>query len=179
MGHPILRQAAKRLSNEEIVSDRTAQLIDDMWQMMHQSDGIGLAAPQIGISKQIAVIQLPDTSPRYPDAPKSPAYVLFNPTVSVLDPTLQTFTEGCLSLPGLHGLVSRPRKVRIDYQDQQAKKCSLQVEDFLATVFQHELDHLIGKLYIDRMKDLSSLAFNDALATNDTTNAITADAAHT
>ncbi len=90
-------------------------------------------------------------------------YVIFNPRITVLDKELQVFWEGCLSVPGLRGYVERPRKVKIDYLDENAKERTIEVEDFLATVFQHELDHLIGMLYVDRMEDVSTLMFEDEM----------------
>ena len=125
--------------------------------------GIGLAAPQIGVSKQLAVIKLSEDSDRYPDMETTDPYVIFNPRITVLDKELQGFWEGCLSVPGLRGYVQRPRKVKIDYLDENAEERTIEVEDFLATVFQHELDHLIGMLYVDRMEDVSTLMFEDEM----------------
>ena len=80
-----------------------------------------------------------------------------------MDKTEQGFWEGCLSVPGLRGFVERPRGIRVDFLDENAEPKSIEIEDFLATVFQHELDHLIGKLYIDRMKDIGTLMFEDQM----------------
>jgi peptide deformylase len=90
-------------------------------------------------------------------------FVIFNPKITVIDETEQGFWEGCLSVPGLRGFVERPRSIRVDYLDENAKSKSIEIEDFLATVFQHELDHLIGKLYVDRMKDITTLMFEDEM----------------
>jgi peptide deformylase len=125
--------------------------------------GIGLAAPQIGISKQLAIIKLSEESDRYPDMEDSESFVIFNPKISVLDENEQGFWEGCLSVPGLRGFVERPRSIRVDYLDENAEPVFIEIEDFLATVFQHELDHLIGKLYVDRMKDITTLTFEDEM----------------
>ena len=134
-----------------------------MWDSLKEAGGIGLAAPQIGISKQLAVIKLSEESERYPDMEDSEAFVIFNPEITILDEAEQGFWEGCLSVPGLRGFVERPRKIRVDFLDENAETCSIEVEDFLATVFQHELDHLIGKLYVDRMKDIGTLMFEDEM----------------
>ena len=163
MGNPLLREEAKPFTFEEILSEDTEILLKDMWDSLEEAGGIGLAAPQIGISKQLAIIKLSEESDRYPDMETSEAYIIFNPQITVLDKELQGFWEGCLSVPGLRGYVERPRKVKIDFLDENAKERTIEVEDFLATVFQHELDHLIGMLYVDRMEDVSTLMFEDEM----------------
>ena len=163
MGNPLLREEAIPFSLEEIASNETKELVQSMWDTMEEYGGIGLAAPQIGFSKQLAIIRIDEDNERYPDSDESEEFVIFNPKITPLDETLQGFWEGCLSVPGLRGVVFRPRKVQIDYLDESAKNKSFIAEDFLATVFQHELDHLFGKLFIDRMEDISSLAFEDEL----------------
>lgn len=163
MGNPVLRQIAKELTKEEILSPEIKNLTADMWETMEHAGGIGLAAPQIAIPIQMTVIRVPKDSERYPEAEESDEYVIFNPKITYLTDELQGFWEGCLSVPGLRGFVERPKKIRVDYLDAQAKKQSIELDDFLATVFQHELDHLIGKLYVDRMKDNSTLMFEDEM----------------
>ena len=163
MGNPLLREEAKPFTFEEILSEDTEILLKDMWDSLEEAGGIGLAAPQIGISKQLAIIKLSEESDRYPDMETSEAYIIFNPKITVLDKEKQGFWEGCLSVPGLRGYVERPRKVKIDFLDENAKERTIEVEDFLATVFQHELDHLIGMLYVDRMEDVSTLMFEDEM----------------
>ena len=163
MGNPLLREVAEDFSVEEIKNSETQLLLKDMWHSLAAAGGIGLAAPQIGISKQLAVIKLTEESDRYPDMEDSEAFIIFNPKITVLDKTEQGFWEGCLSVPGLRGFVERPRKIRVDFLDESAKPRSIEVEDFLATVFQHELDHLVGKLYVDRIKDITTLMFEDEM----------------
>jgi len=163
MGNPLLRVVAEDFSVEEIKNSETQLLLEDMWDSLAAAGGIGLAAPQIGISKQLAVIKLTEESDRYPDMEDSEAFIIFNPKITVLDKTEQGFWEGCLSVPGLRGFVERPRKIRVDFLDEIAKPRSIEVEDFLATVFQHELDHLVGKLYVDRIKDITTLMFEDEM----------------
>jgi|TARA_B100001093_G_scaffold514862_1_gene589886 peptide deformylase len=163
MGNPILRNVAEDFSREEILSQETKILLEDMWDSLAAAGGIGLAAPQIGVSKQLAIIKLSEVSDRYPDMEDSEAFVVFNPKLSVVDDNEQGFWEGCLSVPGLRGFVERPRSVRIDFLDESANSRSLEVEDFLATVFQHELDHLEGTLYLDRMKDITTLMFEEEM----------------
>ena len=163
MGNPLLREPALPFESEEITSDETNELIQSMWDTMEEYGGIGLAAPQIGVSKQLAVIRIEEDNERDPVAEEFEEIVIFNPKITLLDETLQGFWEGCLSVPGLRGVVFRPRKVQIDYLDESAKEKSIIAEDFLATVFQHELDHLFGKLFIDRIEDISTLSFEDEL----------------
>ena len=163
MGNPLLREVAEDFSVEEIKNSETQLLLEDMWHSLAAAGGIGLAAPQIGISKQLAVIKLTEESDRYPDMEDSEAFIIFNPKITVLDKTEQGFWEGCLSVPGLRGFVERPRKIRVDFLDESAKPRSIEIEDFLATVFQHELDHLVGKLYVDRIKDITTLMFEDEM----------------
>ena len=163
MGNPLLREVAKEFTKDEILSGDMQDLITDMWDTMYAYDGIGLAAPQIGLSRQLAVIHLEEDSERYPELVESKKFIIFNPSISVLDETKQEFWEGCLSVPGLRGPVSRPRKIKVDYLDENAKENSIELEDFLATVFQHELHHLFRKLFVDRMEDISLLAYEEEL----------------
>jgi peptide deformylase len=161
MGHPILRQKGRELSKKEIQSPEIERLIGDMIETMHEYGGIGIAAPQVHESLQLAIIEVGEDNERYPEMGDQPLLVICNPKITVLDQTEQAFWEGCLSVPELRGLVHRPRKVQIDYLDEDAKPQKIVAEDFLATVFQHELDHLDGKLFIDRVRDTAKLAFID------------------
>ena len=159
MGHPILRKKARALTKKEILSPEIQTLVADMIETMHDASGIGLAAPQVHESIQLAIIELQDENQRYPGMGKQDLLVLINPVVKVLDKATQSFWEGCLSVPELRGLVERPRKISVRYLDLKAKEREIIAEDFLATVFQHELDHLDGTLYIDKIKDTRKLAF--------------------
>lgn len=163
MGNPILRQVSTDFTVEEILSQQTHQLLEDLFDTMISEGGIGIAAPQIGISKSVALIKLDKSNPRYNIEHDIELLKIFNPKITILDDTLQTFFEGCLSVPGLRGEVSRPRSIKIDYLDELAQAKSIIANDFLATVFQHELDHLIGKLYVDRMTDITKLYFQDEM----------------
>lgn len=161
MGHPVLRQKGRDLTPAEIRSPEIQRLIVDMVDTMKEYGGIGLAAPQIHESLQLAIIGYDEGSERYPDQGEQPLSVYINPKITVLDKTEQSFWEGCLSVPELRGLVARPRKIRVDYLDERGEARSIEAEDFLATVFQHELDHLAGVLFIDRLKDTKHLAFTE------------------
>jgi peptide deformylase len=159
MGHPVLRQVARDLTPKEIQSQEIKRLIQDMIETMHEYGGIGLAAPQVHESIQLALIEFEEDNERYPDMGKQPLLVVINPKITVLDEEEQGFWEGCLSVPELRGLVYRPRKIKVDYLDENGKRKSKVAEDFVATVFQHELDHLAGKLFVDRMTDMTKFAF--------------------
>ncbi|MGZ3808064.1 MAG: peptide deformylase [Bacteriovorax sp.] len=159
MGHPALRKTAEVVSMSEIETPAFKELLKDMYDTMKHEGGIGIAAPQINVSKQVALIELPANSERYGTLESSPLFTLINPTITIKDPLHQGFWEGCLSVPGLKGFVERPRVVQIDYLNEFGEKKQYIAEDFLATVFQHELDHLSGKLYIDRITDTTKLSY--------------------
>ncbi|OUR96300.1 peptide deformylase [Halobacteriovorax marinus] len=161
MGNPILREVAKEVSIEEICTPEFKHLLTDLFDTMNDSGGIGIAAPQIGVSKQVTLIKIPSDSNRYPETEESKLFTIINPKIEVLDQELQGFWEACLSVPGLRGYVERPRKVKINYLDEFSKKQEFIAEAFLATVFQHEIDHLFGKLYVDRIKDLNLLSYEE------------------
>ena len=156
LGNPILRQVAKEVSLSELKSPAIRKLIDDMVETMHEYEGVGLAAPQVHESRQIAVIEV-ENSKRYPWAPNIPLLVLVNPVFISKSEETQEDWEGCLSVEGLRGVVPRSKQVSIRFLDQLGKEQKLEAEDFFATVIQHELDHLAGKVFLDRMRDLSTL----------------------
>ena len=164
MGHPVLRKNAIAYPREKIGAPAFATLIADMKDTMANAGGIGLAAPQINESVQIAVIEVPTSGSRYGDHEALPFAVYINPVVTVLDAETAGYWEGCLSVPGLMGYVERPQHVRIDYIDEYNQAKSLVAQGFTATVFQHELDHLIGRLYVDRLADTTQLAYVEEYA---------------
>ena len=159
MGHPLLRKKSQPLTDEEITSTETQQLLDDMLETMHEYDGIGLAAPQIGVLKRVAIVGIEKNSSRYKNAPPYEMITVINPVIHVLGNSKQCFNERCLSVPGLSGHVERPDHIRLEYKDIMGEQNTIEVQGFPATVFQHEIDHLDGILYVDRMKDLSTLSF--------------------
>ncbi|MCC7442075.1 MAG: peptide deformylase [Bdellovibrionales bacterium] len=161
MGHPILRQRARELTPEEVLSPRIQKLIEDMVDTMHDYSGVGLAAPQVHEGVRLSVVEFAADNPRYDVTEAQGLQVFINPEVEVLDSTEQGYWEGCLSVPGMRGLVQRPRKIRVRYLDRQAQKKEIVAEGFLATVLQHEFDHLDGRIYVDRIKDLRNLSFNE------------------
>lgn len=161
MGHPVLRRAAEPLDEAAIGSDELLRLIADMIDTLHDYGGIGLAAPQIGESIRLAIVEIPEDGSRYGELPGMPLTVFINPTITVLEGETHGFWEGCLSVPGLRGFVERPQHIRVDYVDLERNRQALELNGFLATVFQHEFDHLDGKLYIDRLTDTRLLAFEE------------------
>ena len=152
LGHPVLREVSRPLRLEEFGTDDLRRLITDMIDTMKEYGGIGLAAPQIHESLQLAIIGFSENSKRYPKMGNMPLTVVINPRITVLDEETQGFWEGCLSVPGIRGLVYRPRKIKINFLDENGNEREIQAEDFLATVFQHELDHLAGVIYVDRVE---------------------------
>lgn len=160
MGHPTLRLVAQSVSNEELHSPEFKVLLQDMYETMKAEGGIGIAAPQINVPLQVTLIELPEHS-RYGDMAGTPLMIIINPQISIIDETKQGFWEGCLSVPGLRGFVERPRKVKVDYLNEKGEQKTILAEDFLATVFQHELDHLFGKLFVDHITDMTKLMFNE------------------
>src|SRR5262245_45503856 len=157
LGHPVLRQPAQPVPPETIGSPAIQRLIDDMIETMREYDGAGLAGNQVHALKQIAVIEVLG-NPRYPDAPHIPLMVVINPRVTVLDETQQEDWEGCLSVPDMRGVVPRHTSVRLECLDRDGQRVNLMAKDFFARVIQHETDHLNGIVYLDRMRDLSTLS---------------------
>ena len=164
MGHPVLRERARELTSEEIADPALRTLIDDMVETLAAYGGIGLAAPQIAEPLRLAIIRIPGGPSRYGEIETVPLTIYLNPSIEVLDAEQQGFWEGCLSVPGLRGYVERPRGIRVRWQDLDGQPQTADYEGFLATVFQHEFDHLDGHLYIDRMKDSTQLMFEEEFA---------------
>lgn len=160
MGDPLLRQVAAPV---ERFDGALAELIADMDETMRSLNGAGLAAPQIGVSLRVVIFELKE-NPRYPDVAPIPYTVLVNPLLMPLGEEQQEGWEGCLSVPGLRGLVPRYRRLRYQGFDMQGVPLDRTVEGFHARVVQHEVDHLDGILYPQRVRDLRSFGFEDALA---------------
>ena len=155
MGHPVLRKKAEPVDLKDIKSEKIQTLVQDMVETMFEYDGRGLAAPQIHESLQI-VVMIWD----FDEKKKPHLMCLINPEIKPETKEESAYWEGCLSVPGMRGKVSRPNKISVEAYDQHGKKLQFVAEGFAATVIQHECDHLLGKLYIDRMTDLSLLVFN-------------------
>ena len=158
IGNPVLRCKARAIEATELASQELSDLVDALVATMEAEGGIGIAAPQVGHSVALAVIEIPAESLRYPEAEPFELEVFVNPIMTVLDATEQEYWEGCLSVPDLRGLVPRPRRVRVDYIGLEGDARSMTAEGFTATVLQHELDHLDGVLFVDRVRDTTKLA---------------------
>ena len=158
LGHPVLRIVTENVALRELESTAMQKFIDDMIETMKEYDGVGLAADQVHESKQVAVLEVAD-NPRYPHKPRVPLTVLVNPTITPLSEDMEEDWEGCLSIPDLRGMVPRYKSVRVQALDRQGKEIDFVANDFHARVIQHEVDHLNGKVYLDRMRDFSTLTF--------------------
>jgi len=156
LGHPILRQAAAPVPVRDIRSGEVQRLIDDMIETMREYNGAGLAAPQVHTPLQICVIEVAE-NPRYPDAPAIPLTVLVNPVVTPLTVDMEEGWEGCLSVPDMRGMVPRYTAVRLEAHGRDGGKIDTVAKEFFARVIQHETDHLHGLVYLDRMRDFSTL----------------------
>ena len=137
-------------------------LVADLFDTMVAAKGAGLAAPQIGVDLQVVIFGF-ERSERYPDAPAVPRTVLVNPVVTPLDDALEDGWEGCLSVPGLRGVVPRFKRIRYSGFDPLGQPIEREADGFHARVVQHECDHLIGRLYPTRMRDLTQLGFTSVL----------------
>lgn len=152
LGHPILRTSARPVSREELLSPRTQEFIDDLIATMRDADGAGLAAPQVYEPVQICALEV-GNNPRYPYKPKIPLTVLVNPVLEPL--TQETFSnyEGCLSVPNLRGRVDRFLELRVRAWDREGNDLDFIARGISAGTFQHEVDHLHGTVFVDRVKD--------------------------
>lgn len=163
MGHPLLRQVARALAPGEIGTAAFRHLVADMVDTLHDYGGIGLAAPQVGESLRVALIEFRGGPTRYGELAAMPLTVFVNPEIEVLGQETAGNWEGCLSVPGLRGWVERPQHLRLRYTSAQGEARQLELRGFPATVVQHEFDHLDGRLYIDRMTDMRRLVFEREL----------------
>lgn len=158
LGHPVLRKVAQIVAPDQISSSETQRLIDNMVETMKEYDGVGLAAVQVHESMQIAVLEVGD-NPRYPQKPQIPLSVLINPKITLLSEAMEDDWEGCLSINEMRGVVPRYKKIRVLAQDRDGKQLDFVASGFHARVIQHEWDHLQGKVFLDRMCDLSTLTY--------------------
>ena len=158
IGHPVLRERARELTREELASDDVQALIDDMIETMRASNGAGLAANQVGETARVAVVEVREGNPRYPYKPPIPLAVIVNPVIEPLDEEVEQINEGCLSVPNLRGEVPRHMNIRVRYLDREGAEHEEVRRGLTAGTFQHELDHLDGTLFLDRVSDLSTLS---------------------
>jgi peptide deformylase len=160
MGHPVLRERAQRV--ERFATPELRALVQDMKDTMKAKNGAGLAAPQIGVGQRVVIFGVQD-NPRYPDAEEVPFTVLVNPQIVLLTREIEEGWEGCLSVPGMRGVVPRYTKLRYSGFDEEGAPVERVAEGFHARVVQHECDHLDGILYPQRMTDMSRFGFIEEL----------------
>jgi peptide deformylase len=163
MGDARLLQVARPV--ERFNTPELRALIEDMFDTMDHANGAGLAAPQIGVDLQVVIFGF-DRNPRYPDAPQVPKTVLINPVLEMLSDEMEDGWEGCLSVPGLRGVVPRHTRLKYSGYDLRGGRFERVAEDFHARVVQHECDHLQGILYPMRVRDFTRFGFTDVLFPN-------------
>lgn len=144
LGDRVLRQPAKRIAK---VDDSIRQLAKEMLQTMYSSHGIGLAAPQVAVNKQLLVVDCE------PDKPENPPLILINPKITHFSKELCVIEEGCLSIPGVYLDVTRPKAIEVSFKNEQGKPQKIKASDLLARVIQHEMDHLNGVMFVDRVEN--------------------------
>lgn len=161
MGHPLLQEPSA-----EVLQFSTAELdslIQDLFDTMHAEDGAGIAAPQIGVLKRVVIFGVEDENPRYPGRGSVPTTILINPVITPLDNEMEDGWEGCLSVPGMRGLVPRYQRVHYRGFDENGKLIERDADGFHARVVQHECDHLDGILYPQRIQDMTQFGFREEL----------------
>ncbi len=152
IGHPVLRQPARQISREELRSDDIQRFIDDLIETMRDANGAGLAATQIYEPVAICAVEVAD-NPRYPYKPSFPLTILVNPEITPIGDEAFANNEGCLSVPNLRGEVIRHARIRLKYLDREGNPVDREVAGVSAGTFQHEVDHLHGRLFVDRVTD--------------------------
>ncbi len=169
VGEPVLRGRARPLTRDEITSDEIKRLITDMRETMYDAPGVGLAAPQVGMPLQLAVIEdredflkaIPPAELEEKERAPVPFHVIINPKIELVGEATVQFFEGCLSLSGFSALVPRSRQVRVTYWDEHAEEKSILAAGWYARILQHEIDHLHGTLYIDKMRPRTFTSFEN------------------
>lgn len=153
VGTPSLREPSIKLTKSQIRSPMMRRLVKDMTETLAVAKGIGLAAPQIGEQLRVVLLDVPEINRYVSEGQELPRTICINPEITVLDDKSEGYWEGCLSVPGMRGYVERPQHIRMEFDDLSGKQRAIELEGFLATVCQHEIDHLDGVLYIDHVKD--------------------------
>ena len=150
IGEPVLRVPARDLTVDELKSERWQTFIDDLIETMRDADGAGIAAPQVFAGVRVAAIEVKGNNPRYPYKPPIPLTVIVNPKITPIgDETFDNY-EGCLSVPDLRGMVKRHARIRVQYLDRTGAPHDVEVAGVTAGTYQHECDHLDGKVFVDR-----------------------------
>lgn len=159
LGHPVLRERASDLEIKDIKAGKFRPLIDDMIETMHAYDGVGLAGPQVHLPLRIFVFEVPERAAKRRNVAQVGAGVFFNATYEGIGDAMITDWEGCLSVPFLGGEVPRFKKLRLKGIDHEGEEATVEIEGFTARIFQHEVDHTDGHVYLDRMPDLKTLGY--------------------
>lgn len=157
LGDPVLRKPAEPLNPQDVASPDIQRLIDDMTETMRDSEGVGLAAPQVNVPKRVILVEVRGGNPRYPDRDEVPLTALINPEIAPIGDEMEGGWEGCLSIPDLRGVVPRYQRIAVSALDQNGKPVKFEAADFFARVIQHEVDHLDGIVFLDRMKNFATL----------------------
>ena len=157
LGDPILRKRAIEVDTAEISSLAIQTFIDDMIETMRDGEGVGLAAPQVHAARRIFIVEVKGANPRYPNRPQVPLTVIINPEIIEHSAETEDDWEGCLSIPDLRGRVPRWQSLILKGLDREGKPLTLEANGFFARVIQHELDHLDGIMFLERMEDFSTL----------------------
>lgn len=163
LGHPVLRQKASDVEIKDIKTGKFRPLIDDMVETMHAYEGVGLAGPQVHLPLRIFVFEVQEKVAKRRGVKSVGIGVFFNATYEAIGNETITDWEGCLSVPFLGGEVPRYKHLRIRGIDHEGEESELEVEDFTARIFQHEIDHTDGHVYLDRMPDLTTLGYTVVL----------------
>jgi peptide deformylase len=162
MGHPVLRARAQPIEPAQIGSPRIQQLIDDMFETMHEYQGVGLAAPQVHESLRVFVAGFAPDDEGGEESPRGvPLMALINPEITPIGQEIVEDWEGCLSIPDIRGRVPRSRQISVRAYDRRGKRIEVKAGGFTARVIQHETDHLDGVLFFDRMRSFQTLTFLD------------------
>ena len=156
IGHPVLRQPTRTLTREELLSEQMQSFLDDLVETMREANGAGLAANQVYQSLRICTVEVRN-NPRYPYRPNIPLTILVNPILTPIGDETFVNYEGCLRVPDLRGQVRRHCEVKVDAWDREGNSISTVVKGMTAATYQHEVDHLDGKLFLDRVEDATSL----------------------
>ena len=157
LGHPAIRRSSRPVPIDEINSKDFQKLIDDMVETMRDADGVGIAAPQVHKPKQVIVIEVSKDNPRYPQQDTVPLTVIINPQIVIHGSETDEMWEGCLSVPDLRGRVSRYTTLTLAGINRHGKSVQIEARGFFARVIQHEVDHLKGKVFLDRLANFSTL----------------------
>jgi len=161
VGHPELKIVAKEVTREELASAEVQQFIDDLVETMRHANGAGLAATQVLRHQRICAVEV-NNNPRYPYKPQVPLTILINPVITPLDDDMFENNEGCLSVPGFRGNVWRYTSIRVEAFDRNGNKIDEIIRGMTACTYQHEVDHLDGLLFMDKVKDTSTFATWDS-----------------